>query len=40
MLNGDVSQPWALKIGPSRNGRKRSATPALAAVGPILIAAG
>ena len=27
MLNGESRQPWAAKIGPSRNGRQASATP-------------
>src|SRR5262249_55906012 len=39
-LNGEVSQPWALKIGPSINGRQRTATPAVFANDAMRIAAG
>jgi hypothetical protein len=40
MLNGELSQPCVLKIGPSRNGRQRTVTPAASASGAIRITAG
>jgi hypothetical protein len=39
-LNGDVSQPWSLKIGPSMKGRQRTAMSAAFANGARRIAAG
>jgi hypothetical protein len=39
-LKGELSQPCALKIGPSKNGRQRIVTPAASANARIRIAAG
>jgi hypothetical protein len=39
-LNGEVAQPWALKIGPNMNGRQRTVMLLVSESDAIRIAAG